>query len=350
MRRKAITYNAPSGQTVPQIYVEKARYSPGSTSLKAYSQWVITLVTGGYCRHRIGGQDFVSSSGVLLLIRPQTLIYNLVIGSGDFDGGGQTAGQDWSVIAAMFHPNVHWQAWLDDMEYDRGLARFHLTGPARGKVEKALLRLTAVYNGGGLLRDDKALNALEYVLITLREHVINVRSPVDSRVRLAVEFIYAHYGEKILVADIAGSVGLSDDHLSALFMAAIGMSAAQYLEHVRLGRAAEMLRFSQAGIKEIAAATGYAEQNYLARRFRLRYGMAPNQYRKANHAELESGASLAGQAPSDSPDSATGAAQYFEHTNYAAPSRINPCESLRREPPAGAQRRVDRTSTRPTAS
>ena len=55
----------------------------------------------------------------------------------------------------------------------------------------------------------------------------------------------------------------------------------QHLTRYRLARAAEYLRDTKAGIREIARLTGYDSEVSISKAFRREFGMAPGAYRRS---------------------------------------------------------------------
>ena len=58
----------------------------------------------------------------------------------------------------------------------------------------------------------------------------------------------------------------------------------QYLTNVRLEKAKEMLKNSDAKTYEIAEKTGFSEPNYFSFTFRKNVGLSPSQYRSQHRA------------------------------------------------------------------
>lgn len=66
------------------------------------------------------------------------------------------------------------------------------------------------------------------------------------------------------------------------FRGATGETPIQSLTRYRLERAAEYLRTTNAGIREIARITGYDSEVSISKAFRRQFGTSPGAYRKAN--------------------------------------------------------------------
>lgn len=136
------------------------------------------------------------------------------------------------------------------------------------------------YSRAVLHRDQWALIELEKLLLLLFAHMGQRKAPLDSRVVCAREFLHANFARPLKVGDVARASLLSVSQLSFLFSQQIGIAPMRYLERLRLERARELLAFTPASLREIAARAGYTDAEYFARRFRLHSGQTPRAFRK----------------------------------------------------------------------
>lgn len=113
------------------------------------------------------------------------------------------------------------------------------------------------------------------------ELCIQQKDGMGSRpVRMIKEYIEAHYQENITLNDIADIVFLNPAYLSAMFRKETGQTLTQYLIHVRMGRAKEMLRNPGKSVGEIACAVGYQDERHFSKLFTRMTGVKPTEYRK----------------------------------------------------------------------
>ncbi len=91
---------------------------------------------------------------------------------------------------------------------------------------------------------------------------------------------------RLSVASLAQAIPCSADYLSHHFKQSSGQSLVDYIQGLRMQRAADFLRNSELSSKEVAWACGYANQSYFIRLFRERYGSSPLEYRSALQATL----------------------------------------------------------------
>jgi transcriptional regulator GlxA family with amidase domain len=83
------------------------------------------------------------------------------------------------------------------------------------------------------------------------------------------------------VPEMAAVVSMSRSTFAERFRAAMGETPMQHLTRYRMARAAEYLRDTNAGIREIARLTGYDSEVSISKAFRRQFGVAPGAYRKS---------------------------------------------------------------------
>ncbi len=108
--------------------------------------------------------------------------------------------------------------------------------------------------------------------------------PTDESIDLlrlgdAIAHIETHYSEKITLEELAQKSHLSKRHFLRIFHDCIGRSPIDHLMHVRIQKAADLLRHTGRTITEIAFDCGFSDSNYFTRCFRKTTGETPRQYR-----------------------------------------------------------------------
>jgi AraC family transcriptional regulator len=94
------------------------------------------------------------------------------------------------------------------------------------------------------------------------------------------DYVLAHLGERILVADLARQVGMSIDRFAWTCKMQTGQSPHQYVLALRLQRARHLLRHSSVAIAEVASACGFSNQQHLTNAMQRHAGVTPARYRK----------------------------------------------------------------------
>jgi AraC-like DNA-binding protein len=98
----------------------------------------------------------------------------------------------------------------------------------------------------------------------------------ERRVR---EYVEAHIGNSIALADLAAIAGLSLFHFARQFKQSVGVTPHHYLVQRRVEHAQRMLAHSDLPLSAVAAAAGFADQSHLTRHFRQLHGATPREFR-----------------------------------------------------------------------
>jgi AraC-like DNA-binding protein len=99
------------------------------------------------------------------------------------------------------------------------------------------------------------------------------------RLKKLFDHINAHAAEKLSLCAAAKLVGMSPPRFTKTFKHVAGMTLVAYLNHVRLGRAARLLRETNCSIAEIAGDVGFSDQSYFDKRFKRAFGRTPKEFR-----------------------------------------------------------------------
>lgn len=96
--------------------------------------------------------------------------------------------------------------------------------------------------------------------------------------------VEAHLADPLPVDRLADLAGMSRGHFVRQFSAATGTAPSDFVLNRRLDRIERLLMATDMSVVAIAAATGFADGNYLAKAFRRQRGMAPLEFRAAGRA------------------------------------------------------------------
>ena len=126
------------------------------------------------------------------------------------------------------------------------------------------------------------------VLHTLARRASTLRAPQDggrsqlgrSQLRQVLEYIEAHLGEQIAVADVAKVAGVSLFHFSRLFRNATGVAPYAFVTERRLQRAAERLQQSDDPVAQVAVDLGFTSASHFNRMFTKSTGYSPVKFRQ----------------------------------------------------------------------
>lgn len=102
---------------------------------------------------------------------------------------------------------------------------------------------------------------------------------LSLRLKPVFEHLRDRCDEKLSLTQAAALVHLSRPQFVRLFKQVAGMTYVRYVNHVRLSRAAEILRTTRRSIADIAAEVGFSDQSYFDRLFRRAFGQPPSVFR-----------------------------------------------------------------------
>ncbi|MGJ4889348.1 helix-turn-helix domain-containing protein [Bradyrhizobium sp. HKCCYLRH3099] len=101
------------------------------------------------------------------------------------------------------------------------------------------------------------------------------------RLRRVCDYITAHLGEKVTLADMAAAARLSRMHFAALFLKSTGMRPHQYLLQRRIAAAKDLLKETELPIVQVAIQVGFQTQAHFTTVFKKVTGATPAKWRDA---------------------------------------------------------------------
>lgn len=104
-------------------------------------------------------------------------------------------------------------------------------------------------------------------------------------VRSLVARVHAGYAEDISLQSFAAEHGVSLAYFSRLFKDEVGMTFSEYLTHIRIEKAKELLARGDLRPGEISALVGYEDPKYFSQIFRRAAGMSPLDYQRSHQRE-----------------------------------------------------------------
>jgi AraC-like DNA-binding protein len=106
------------------------------------------------------------------------------------------------------------------------------------------------------------------------------RTHAEQVVEAMLHYLRQHYQRPLALHEVATHLGMNANYLSNLFHVTTGTTFHQYLEHLRLVRAAELLRDPCAHVCEVARAVGYVSPNHFRSVFKAHEGLPPTRWRE----------------------------------------------------------------------
>jgi two-component system response regulator YesN len=172
----------------------------------------------------------------------------------------------------MIEANVHEKAqaiWLCceiQSAVDKALSR----GDADGyeEAERILTREQALI----------WLNRVKTETLSLIEPLSSNRSELVEK---AKSYVRDNIGKRILLQEAAHKACVSPSYLSSLFSKEEGQSFIDYVNQMKIAKAAEMIRQGDYRINEISGMLGYESPYYFSKVFRKQTGKSPTEYKRS---------------------------------------------------------------------
>ncbi|MBI9104523.1 MAG: helix-turn-helix domain-containing protein [Spirochaetales bacterium] len=115
-------------------------------------------------------------------------------------------------------------------------------------------------------------------LLDNREMAVKPSQLELSWLRKVINYTELNFDRKITLNEVAVEIGFSSAYFSRLFKKNTGFSYWNYLQTVRLERAAELLK-QGLGVSETAELSGFQDVSYFIKVFRENRGLSPGQYK-----------------------------------------------------------------------
>lgn len=158
--------------------------------------------------------------------------------------------------------------------------------PAAIPVHQALIELLDEYLGP---RDAatcklRLLNALHelrqcFGAANLSQRDYQQRQRCVEGLLPVIDHLREHFAEPLNLEDAASRAGMSRTLFKNCFKQVTGTTFTKYRIHLRLSKAARLLREGNLSIGEVAQTVGFSDQSYFDRRFRERFKKTPREYR-----------------------------------------------------------------------
>lgn len=102
----------------------------------------------------------------------------------------------------------------------------------------------------------------------------------DEAILKVQHWLQAKGAGPVAVAEMAGEAGMEERTFQRRFKAATGMTPVEYVQHIRVGKARELLEFTRRTVDQIAWSVGYEDVAAFRKLFHRITGLSPQDYRQ----------------------------------------------------------------------
>ncbi len=100
-----------------------------------------------------------------------------------------------------------------------------------------------------------------------------------------ISYIQENFANEISLKEFGTQFHLSEKYISRYFKEHFHITLSQYVNHLRLEHARQLLKETMLPVTEVALQSGYANVSYFIRSFKKMYGVSPLKYRKNKNAK-----------------------------------------------------------------
>ena len=237
----------------------------------------------------VGGEGTLDYEGQHYVIRPGQMFW---IDCTKHQHYRTAPGKDgWHILWVHLYGGpceAYYQLFLAHNE-GRNVARMESDVSMRSTLE---MLLKIYREGGNTLQDDVQASALLTQLMTYCIQVTSAGGGSSNHMPAYVidtrNYINLHYAERITLDDLARSISINKFYLQKLFKRYFGLSPNEYLIHIRLTRAKQLLRTTALPISQIAMDVGINNIGHFITLFKKYEGITPNAYRQRWYLNWES--------------------------------------------------------------
>ena len=251
-----------------------------------HNEMEIIHVAEGNAVFRIENREYAVRAGDALFVHPGELH------SGEGDPG----------VPVRYHAIVFHFDWLSSLQQDRIQQRY-LNPIAEGTARLPSLLSAADERHAPLLElvrqillchehrppaFEMNLKALLLMLIAevyrhglagRAEETVRSGRRCQRQIRQVLAYMEEHAGEKLDLNRLASVLSLSRSHFCKLFKTQTGMRPMEYLNYIRVIRAAQMLRSGNSSVLEAALESGFQNASYFTKWFKIFMNVTPSEYK-----------------------------------------------------------------------
>lgn len=106
-------------------------------------------------------------------------------------------------------------------------------------------------------------------------------SQEQEKLALTLRYIHQNYSSIDNIGEIAGKLYVTKYHLCHTFKAATGLTLIEYINHIKIRQACNLLKCTKKSVTQIATDCGFNSSTYFCKTFKKLMGLGPREFRKS---------------------------------------------------------------------
>ncbi|MFE5318458.1 AraC family transcriptional regulator [Paenibacillus sp. NPDC056579] len=234
-----------------------SKSSPSKVIPHRHDYWQLEIVTQGVIKCSISGEVLSLEIGDMLLVPP-----------------GLEHGF-WYSEPPVAWISIKFEREEEDLPHWAGVIRSNLI------TRKLISSFKTAIHESPYLQCEKVfvIGFLETILHYVHyDHFRENDNSSELLVKHIMDKVYKRNGKSITIYELAEELSYSRSHLSKKFKEITGESLKSYIDHIRIQKIEELLRYREHSISEIAADLGFSDVFSFSKFFKKHTGMSPRKY------------------------------------------------------------------------
>jgi len=237
-----------------------------------HNYYELHYLTKGTAEYALDGEIFHLQSGDYIFVQKE-LVHKTVCSTG-------------SERLIICFADTFLDRRYSDIYKEFGAFKF-LPLPLSVKIEaqELLKKLEQEYTQKAPYYLEMCSSLLQQLLLLFHRHICVSAKESHNKtiVQDAISYIEENYSTNLPLSLMAKRYAISPEHFSRTFKAVTGLGMKQYINHVRMNRAEELLETGTYSIMEIATLCGFNDSNYFSTIFKKVKGVSPCKYKKCKN-------------------------------------------------------------------
>lgn len=247
-----------------------------------HSQWELVLFEKGVCINGVNEKQFTATRGDIFLLGPPHIHEIQFKTQEHLHRDVYFSVEEMKNICANFSPTLY-----DELSDNKQLLTLTLSPSVYETIDMLMQNLDALilatYTDSNISHN--SLRGIAHAILNLVLSIFYSQSAL-KKISIPLPLLTVlnnlkspeYFTQK--VNDIIADINYSHSQFLKIFKQHTGVSLVQYLQHLRINYAAELLRNTNDTVLSVCEKSGYDSLSFFIKSFKSTYGLTPLQYRK----------------------------------------------------------------------